>query len=565
MMDPLLLLLPLMLAVLVTLIGFPPLIGYLLAGFALYGAGIEALPVLEPIADLGVLLLLFAIGLKLDLRSLIRTEVWGGASLHLILTVVIAAAAIKLLGLLGIGLFAALPLAQVLTLGFALSFSSTVFAIKVLEERGDTQSLYGRTAIGILIMQDLFAVLYLTISKGALPSVWALGLLLLPLCRPLLFRLLDRAGHGEVLVLFGLAMTLAPGAALFELVGLKPDLGALVMGLLLASHPKANELSKSLFLFKELFLVAFFLTIGQQGLPNGAEIVAALALTLLLPVKSALFLALLTRFRLRLRSAIMATLTLGNFSEFGLIVMTAAIATGSMDASWLRVMALAVTFSFILSAPLSARSQALYQRVKIRLSGLERQLLHPEERPIRLGQPRVLIIGMGRIGSGAYDDLRQHYGDRILGIDHKQEAVEHHRQAGRNVVLGDATDSDFWDKVEHDSNIELAILAMPHHHGNTFTAEQLAQIQFHGQIAAVSRWPEEEEALYELGVHRVYNIYEAAGTGVAEQVLELSPHLPHRESGSETSRTASSYGNPAVPSASACPSQSKAALPTSAD
>ncbi|GAA4881769.1 cation:proton antiporter family protein [Ferrimonas pelagia] len=522
MMDPMLLVFPLLLAVLVTVVGFPPLIGYLLAGFALYGAGIEALPFLEPIADLGVLLLLFAIGLKLDLRSLAKAEVWGGATLHLTITLVVAGLAIKGLGLLGLSLFSALSLEQTLILAFALGFSSTVFAIKVLEERGDAQTLYGRTAIGILIMQDLFAVVYLTASKGEMPSVWAFGLLALPLLRPLFYRLLDRVGHGEMLVLFGLAMALAPGAALFELVGLKPDLGALVMGLLLAGHAKASELSKSLFLFKELFLIAFFLTIGQQGLPTGSEVIAALVLMLLLPFKGALFLSLLTRFKLRLRSAFMATLTLGNFSEFGLIVLTAAIAAGSMDPSWLRVMALTVTFSFIIAAPLSTHGQAIYLKWRDKLKKMEPQDLHSEEQPIQLGDPRVVIVGMGRIGSGAYDDLRQHYGDRILGIDHKQEMVDRHLSEGRNVVMGDATDTDFWDKLESTSQIELAILAMPYHHGNEFTAEQLQLIDFKGQIAAVSRWPEEAEALHRLGVERVYNIYQAAGAGVAEQVLDLT-------------------------------------------
>ncbi|MBY5992258.1 cation:proton antiporter family protein [Ferrimonas balearica] len=520
-MDPMLLLFPLLLALLATLLGFPPLIGYLAAGFALYGSGVEALPFLEPIADLGVLLLLFAIGLKLDLRSLARAEVWAGASIHLLLTMVITTSAIKLFGTMGIALFGELDLNQAILLAFALGFSSTVFAIKVLEERGETQSLYGRTAIGILIMQDLFAVLYLTASKGALPSPWALLLLGLPLLRPLLYRLLDRVGHGEMLVLFGLAMTLVLGAALFEAVGLKPDLGALVLGLLLAGHPKASELSKSLFLFKELFLVAFFLTIGQQGLPSGAEVVTALALLLLLPIKLTLFLALLTRFRLRLRSALMASLSLGNFSEFGLIVLTAAIAAGSMDPSWLRVMALLVAFSFLIAAPLSTHGQGIYQALRNRLLRLERHPLHPEDQPIRLGQPRVLIFGMGRIGSGAYDDLIQHYGDSLLGIDHKQEIIERHQNEGRRVVLGDATDTDFWDKLEHSDSVELVILAMPAHQGNLFTAEQLARIDFPGRVAAISRWPEEAEALEALGVTSVYNIYQAAGAGVAEQVVEL--------------------------------------------
>ncbi|WP_035415916.1 MULTISPECIES: cation:proton antiporter family protein [Ferrimonas] len=522
-MDPLLLIIPLILAIAATRIGLPPLIGYLAAGFALYAAGVEELTFLTPIADLGVLLLLFAIGLKLDLSSLTKSEVWGGASIHMVSTIGLAAILIKLLALTGIGMFDQLGNQQVVILGFALSFSSTVFAIKSLEESGDSQSLYGRTAIGILIMQDIFAVIYLTVSKGVWPSAWALLLLGLPLLRPLLFKLMERCGHGELLVLFGLSMALVPGAALFEAVGLKPDLGALILGVLLAGHRKSSELSKSLFLFKELFLVAFFLTIGQQGIPNKEEVVTALALMLLLPVKMALFLLLLSHYRFRLRSSVMATITLGNFSEFGLIVMTAAIATGSLDASWLRIIALLVAFSFVLAAPLSRLALKIYDLLLPRLSGLQREPLHPEDQPIDLGNPSVLIFGMGRIGSGAYDSLKSSYGDVILGIDHKQEIIERHHRDGRKAVLGDGTDSDFWDKLVPSGSIELIVLAMPSHQGNLHTAELLAASAYSGKVTAIVRYADEEEALKEMGVHSVYNIYQAAGTGLADQVIDSLP------------------------------------------
>ncbi|TKB45995.1 potassium transporter Kef [Ferrimonas sediminicola] len=522
-MDPLLLLTPLLLALVAVRIGLPPLIGYLTAGFALFGAGIDALDFLNPVADLGVLLLLFAIGLKLDLNSLTKREVWGTATTHMLIIVFVCSLLIKALALLGLGLFDQLSNPQILTLGFALSFSSTVFAIKTLEESGDLQSLYGRTAIGILIMQDIFAVVYLTISKGVWPSPWALVLLALPLARPLLFRIMKSSGHGEMLVLFGLVMALVPGAALFDAVGLKPDLGALLMGILLAGHAKSSELSKSLFLFKELFLVAFFLTIGQQGIPSLEEITTALALLTLLPLKLLLFVGLLLLFRLRLRTSFMSALTLGNFSEFGLIVMTAAIATGGLEATWLRVIALMVAFSFLIAAPLGRLSQGIYQWLLPRLSHWQRHPLHPEDQPIHIGQPKILIFGMGRIGSAAYDSLDMAHQGQVMGIDHKQEIIERHKSEGRRAVLGDGTDSDFWDKLVPSSSIDLIVLAMPSHQGNLHTAELLFNSDYKGKVTAIVRYPDEEEALIDMGVHSVYNIYQAAGTGLADQILETLP------------------------------------------
>ncbi|MCV5373111.1 cation:proton antiporter, partial [Escherichia coli] len=84
------------------------------------------------------------------------------------------------------------------------------------------------------------------------PEWYAIGLFALPLLRPLLYKVLDKVGHGEMLVLSGIFFALVVGAGLFELVGMKPDLGALILGIMLAGHRKASELSKSLFNMKEL-------------------------------------------------------------------------------------------------------------------------------------------------------------------------------------------------------------------------------------------------------------------------------------------------------------------------
>ena len=126
-----------------------------------------------------------------------------------------------------------LAMNETLVIAFALTFSSTVFVIQVLQERGEMSSRHANLAIGILVIQDLAAVLFLSATKGTIPHVEALGLILLWPLRGVVTRLMERAGHGELFTLFGLGLALG-GAALFELVGLKGDLGALVIGALLA-------------------------------------------------------------------------------------------------------------------------------------------------------------------------------------------------------------------------------------------------------------------------------------------------------------------------------------------
>ncbi len=426
---------------------------------------------------------------------------------------------LKLLAFIGLDQLTDLDFNQLCLIGFALSFSSTIFAVKVLEDKGDMQTLYGRVSIGILIMQDIFAVAFLTISKGDFPSIWALGLVLLPLARPLLFRALDKVGHGELLVLFGLVMALVLGAWLFEIVGLKPDLGALIIGVLMAGHPKSSELAKSLFYFKELFLVAFFLTVGLNGLPSVDDMMLALILVALVPLKIALFIGLLTRFKLRSRTSLMASFNLGNYSEFGLIVAAVATQKGWLPEQWLIILAVALSFSFVLAAPLNMFVSQIYQRFQPKLKQLERFPLHPEDRPIQVGNPRFLVLGMGRIGCGAYDELRQQFNAEILGIEHKQELVDFHRQQGRNVVQGDALDTDFWEKLERAPSLEIVMLAMPNHAGNAFAVEQLKKLEYQGKICAIVQYAEDGDALKEAGVHTVFNLYEAAGTGFVDHVV----------------------------------------------
>ncbi|OBT06760.1 potassium transporter Kef [Shewanella sp. UCD-FRSSP16_17] len=520
-MEPAIFIITLLCGMLVSRVGLPPLIGYLAAGFLLFIFGVqdESVPLLQELADLGVMLLLFAIGLKLDVKSLLKSEIWASSSLHLVGSILFFLPILKLLGLVGLDRLVDLEMNQLLLLSFALSFSSTVFAVKVLDENGDGQALYGRIAIGILIMQDIFAVLFLTISKGEFPSVYALGLLLLPLLKPVIYKVFDRVGHGEMLILFGLAMALVMGAWVFEAVGLKPDLGALIMGILLAGHAKSSELAKSIYYFKELFLVAFFLTIGLNGLPTIEDVGLAGLLVLLVPFKIMLFFVILTRFKLRARTSMFASFNLGNYSEFGLIVAAVAAQKGWLPAEWLIILAVALSISFLIAAPLNASVNRIYQRFQTTVTTLEKHPLHPEDRQIPVGNPRFLILGMGRIGSGAYDELRSKYKGEILGIEHKQDLVDFHRNEGRNVVQGDASDTDFWEKLERAPSLELVLLAMPHHVGNMFAVEQLKKLEYKGKISAIVQYSEDALSLKEQGVDSVYNLYEAAGAGFVDNVI----------------------------------------------
>jgi predicted Kef-type K+ transport protein len=501
------------------MVGLPPLVGYLVAGFVLFGAGMEATPTLRALSEFGVTLLLFSIGLKMRIASLLMPQVWGVASLHMAVTVLLLAGGVYAFAALGLTLFSGLDVPVVFLLGFALSFSSTVFAVKVLEEKGEMNAVYGRIAIGILIMQDIAAVVFLAASTGKLPTPWALLLLaaLVPL-RPMLGKVLERCGHGELMILFGLTLALG-GAKVFELVGIKGDLGALVLGLLLSTHSWSSELARHLLGFKDLFLVGFFLIIGLSGPLTPEAIGVALLLVVLVPFKAMFFFWLLARFRLRARTAFLSSLSLANYSEFGLIVVSIGAANGWIGSEWLIVIAIALSISFILAAPLNTRAHQLYTLYRDRLHRHEVVEVIPLEQPIDPGRVSVVVFGMGRVGGGAYDSIRERVGDAVVGVDIDKDRVEAQRAAGKNVVRGSVTDPDFWDRFHLDyTRVRLVMLAMPNHLENLFAAEQLRGLGYTGHLAAAAKYPDEVVALEQAGVDSAFNLYAEAGAGFADDV-----------------------------------------------
>jgi len=448
-----------------------------------------------------------------------RAHIWGVTSLHVLLVVCVAGSIIWLLGLLGLQMFAGLNWSTAALLAFAMSFSSTVFAVKVLEEKGELAANHGRIAIGILIMQDVFAVVFLTLSTGKIPSPWAVVLLgVLIVARPLFGRLMNRVGHGELLIVYGFILALG-GASAFEFVNMKADLGALLMGMILAGHARSSELASSLLSFKDLFLIGFFLTIGLNASLSFDVFLIALLVVLALPVKVILYYWLLTLFRWRARTAFLTSLSLSNYSEFGLIVGAIAFNNGWLTDEWLGVLAISMAITFIIAAPFNLNSHRLYARFDKVLKHFQREERLPEEQTIDTGGAEILVFGMGRVGMAAYDKMRQQFGDVVLGLDHDAMVVETQRKAGRNVIQGDAIDYDFWAKLQP-GKVRVVLLDMPNQSENLFAMQQLAASGFKGKVAATAKYDDQLKELRAAGADAAYNIYGEAGSGFANHVSE---------------------------------------------
>ncbi|MEE2025602.1 cation:proton antiporter domain-containing protein [Alkalimonas mucilaginosa] len=496
------------LGLLVRTIGLPPLIGYLAAGFAItavsdqIGLPAESTKILEHVAHLGVLLLLFTVGLKLDIRKIIKPEVIGGGLIHFAISCLLMAPALYLL--LDISLYTALMLAV------ALAFSSTVLAAKVLETKRELRAFHGRVAIGILIVQDLIALVVISLAAGTLPSPWALLVFGIPLLRPVLYKLMDASGHDELLLLFGLLLALVIGGYGFELVGLSGELGALVFGAMLANHKRAEELSESLWSIKEFFLVGFFLQIGMGGLPDQQAWVFAVVMVLLLPLKAILFFFLLIFFKLRARSAFLTGISLGNYSEFGLIVASVVLP------QWLIPLALTVALSFVVSAPLNRLAHPLYEKLCRRLLPLERNIRHPDEQPVDLGDAEILIMGMGRTGTAAYLHLQDSY--RLISMDSDPSKVEAQKGNGINIFFADAEDQVFWQGLNY-QKIKAVILSMNDSEAKMIAASKLRQYGFSGVIVSHSMHEDQAEKIRQAGADETYLTMSEAGVGLASHVV----------------------------------------------
>ncbi len=509
----------------VKLIGLPPLIGFLIAGFVLNAFGAESDEFLNTIADLGITLLLFSIGLKLQLRSLIRPRVWGVAVTHMLVITLVFALFTMALSVIGLPLLAGFDLQTSLLVGFVLSFSSTVFAIKSLDEAGAMASKHGQLAIGVLVIQDIAAVIFLAITVGKMPSIWAVLLLVLIPLKYILGKILDKTGHGELLVLFGIVLALL-GADVFELVGIKGDVGALVLGMLLATHAKASELAKSLLSFKDLFLVGFFLSVGMTAMPGWSEVLLAGIFILLLPIKGFLFYALFIAFSLRTSTSWRASFNLNNFSEFGLIVGALAVSMGWLNKDWIAVFAIALSISFVVAAPLIQFRDHIYQLCRNHLKRFERTKRLPDDLDIDLSDTKIIIFGMGRMGTSAYKALEEDFPGHITGVELSSLKTREHQQAGRNVVTGDATNPEFWQRTKGlFDDLEGVMLTLPIHSANLAAVHQIEQLGYQGFIAATSQFADQQHELEEAGVDLSFNIYAEAGLGFAGEVKQIKSAL----------------------------------------
>ncbi|HID96912.1 MAG TPA: hypothetical protein EYP57_01785 [Thermodesulfobacteriaceae bacterium] len=235
--------------------------------------------------------------------------------------------------------------------------------------------------------------------------------------------------------------------------------------------------------------------------------------------KTVLFFLLLTRFNLRARTSMLASLSLATYSEFGLLVASTGYKNNWINSEWLIILAIVLSITLIAASPLNSLAHRIYSRFSRRLKPFETKTRLPGDQIIDPGDAEVAIFGMGRVGTGAYDDMHQRYGKVVIGIDFDEQSVTKHRKAGRNVILGDPTDPDFWERTGP-NKVKTVLLTLPEHQANMLAIKQITSVKFRGSLAATAKFDDQIEELKASGADIVYNLYGEAGYGFAKHVCQ---------------------------------------------
>jgi len=244
--------------------------------------------------------------------------------------------------------------------------------------------------------------------------------------------------------------------------------------------------------------------------------------------KVMLFFWLLIKTRLRARTAFLSSLSLANYSEFGLIVGAIGVSNGWMSNEWLITIAIALAMTFVIASPVNAAAHELYARYSGKFRHLQTQTRLQDELPVDISGASILVFGMGRIGTGVYNDLNYHFPDQVKGIDFDTVVFAEHKAENRNVAYADVMDKDFWGKINL-TDVNMVFLNLPDFDKNLFSVNQLKEKGFDGQISAIALYDSEISPLKEAGAAEVYNFYSEAGIGFAEHVRHNLMNIDRRE------------------------------------
>lgn len=499
----------------------PVLIAYIavgiLAGPAVFGI-VQSHAQVALLAQVGVSVLLFVVGLKLDLgsvRHIGRVALATGLG-QLAFTALFG---FLLLLLLGKGIMDALYVAV------ALTFSSTIIVVKLLSDKRELDSLHGRIAVGFLIVQDIavvLAMMAMSTLRGAedaalgevvlslvvrIVSAGALLYLLMRFVLPRLVRTMARSQ--ELLVLFAIAWGTGL-AALGEWAGFSKEAGAFLAGFSLASTDYREAMNARLTSLRDFLMLFFFLDLGAKldFSTLGDELLDSAVLSLFVLIGNPLVvMAIMGYMGYRKRTGFLAGLTVAQISEFSIVFVAMGVSLGHVGVEVVGLTTLVGVVTIALSTYMILYSTRLFEWLSRYLSVFERELPHRESEFERSEHdalhPHIVVFGLGRFGQGLAE-LLQSAGLRVLGVDVDPEVINGERAHRVEVRFGDAQDVDFVDSLPL-AGVPWVVSTLPDLDSERALLHALETRGFEGSIAVVAR--DQASAAHERTGQRVTVLY----------------------------------------------------------
>ena len=512
----------------------PALLGYLAVG-ALLGPSVSGVvapgEALDFLSELGVALLLFMVGLEFSLGHfwLSRKTVLASGSLQMI-----AVATPLTLMLMWLGQ----PVQSAALLSTAAAMSSTALVSRQLADQGELTTRHGRSAIAVLVFQDLASVPLLALlaiwARGESPKIESvllevLGVLMLFAAaalasRRLLHGLLGwvaRQGHEESFVLVSLCVVVAAAAAAHA-VGVSAALGAFLAGMVLGESDFRHHMESHLKPFRDVLSGVFFVTIGLQL--DGAQILSApLAvfawLAVLVPVKIGLNTLALRATRLSALDAWRTGIALGHGGEFALLLLGMVLQQHLIPATVVQPMLVALVLSMAL-APLLIRHHDVLARFLSRTGGV---IQPPQAEEVEIAaqtaryRDHVIVCGAGELGLTVSEILR-HAGVAHLLLEADAQKVEAARAAGAPVFHGDASRPDTL-LAAGLTHAHMVVLTFAHAQQALRIAQAIAERRPALTLWVSCRSTTAADAFRAMPNVRVYQQSFAAAIGLAEQVM----------------------------------------------
>lgn len=505
---------------------------------------------IDLLAHLGIALLLFVVGLKLDLQ-LIRTMGKVAAMTGL--------GQVTFTSVFGFILcyFIGYTLVESLYIAIALTFSSTIIIVKLLSDKGEADSLYGRVALGMLIVQDLVVVVVMIglsafsdvggdRSFGAeLLVVAGKGIVLLGglalFMRFVVNRLLNKLARSqELLVLFAISWAVAL-SALCDWFGFSKELGAFLAGMTLASSQYREIMGSNLKGLRDFMLLFFFIGLGSQIVLQelGMHMLPAVVLSLFVLIGNPIIIILIMkRMGYRMRTSFMTGMTVAQISEFSLIFMALGLQLGHVESQIMGLVTLVGLITIAISTYMILYSSELYDFMDPWLSRFDKTsgLSEPGsgDDSSSEGHYDVIIFGLGRYGSNIARGLRQN-GVTVLGVDFDPDLVQQWKTKGHAACYGDANDTHFPETLPL-STAKWVISALPPPRSSVMEGNlqitllhALRGHDYQGKIAVTAHTPSTVSSLKRAGANLVLLPFHDAAASAVNAVISAVERKDQRQ------------------------------------